>query len=71
MIVYQCNAKWSMFAASIKLGKDEGVRQNKRRHDRVETYRRIWFWHEDRWNQSIKSDNGRNGKYKNTVQEHM
>jgi hypothetical protein len=38
--------------------------KSKRRHDRVETYRRIWFWHEDRWNQ-------RHGENTNTVQEHM
>ena len=32
--------------------------KSKRRHDRVDTYRRQWFWNEDRWNQrhGIKSE---------------
>jgi hypothetical protein len=58
MIVYQCNAKWSMPRNHRRWVKMRVSDKSKRRHDRVETYRRIWFWHEDRWNQrhGIKND---------------
>ena len=64
MIVYQCNAKWAMARIHKRWVKMRVSDKSKRRHDWVETYRRIWFWHEDRWNQ-------RHGKDTNTVQEHM
>jgi hypothetical protein len=51
MIVYQCNAKWAMARIHKRWVKMRVSDASKRRHDRVETYRRIWFWHEDRWNQ--------------------
>ena len=51
MIVYQCNAKWAMARIHKRWVKMRVSDASKRRHDRVATYRRIWFWHEDRWNQ--------------------
>jgi hypothetical protein len=58
MIVYQCNAKWSMARIHKRWVKMRVSDESRRRHDRVATYRRIWFWHEDRWNQrhGIKND---------------
>ena len=51
MIVYQCNAKWVMTRIHKRWVKMRVSDKSKRRHDRVETYRRIWFWHEDKWDQ--------------------
>ena len=51
MIVYQCNAKWAMARIHKRWVKMRVSDASKRRHDRVATYRRIWFWNEDRWNQ--------------------
>jgi hypothetical protein len=51
MIVYQCNAKWAISRIHKRFVKMRVSDKSKKRHDRVETYRRIWFWHKDRWNQ--------------------
>jgi hypothetical protein len=48
MIVYCVKGLFSGRKRFIKMRVSN---KSKRRHDRVETYRRIWFWHEDRWNQ--------------------
>ena len=59
MIVYQVKGLFSLRKRAIKMRtSDKGKRLYSKR------YRRIWFWHEDRWNQ-------RHGENTNTVQEHM
>jgi len=49
MIVYQCNAKWAMTRVHKRWVKMRVSNKNARRDTKV--YRRIWFWHEDKWDQ--------------------
>lgn len=59
MIVYKVVGLFSLRKRVIKMRvSDKNARRDTKR------YRRIWFWHEDRWNQ-------RHGENTNTVQEHM
>ena len=56
MIVYRV-IRWA--GTKPKTRKMRTSDKNKRRYSK--RYRRIWFWHEDRWNQ-------RHGENSNTVQ---
>ena len=61
MIVYRRSVS-ELFKLRRRFIKMRCSDENKRRYSK--RYRRIWFWHEDRWNQ-------RHGENSNTVQEHM
>ena len=59
MIVYRV-IRWA--GTKPKTRKMRTSDKNKRRYSK--RYRRIWFWHEDRWNQ-------RHGENSNPVQTNM
>ena len=48
MIVYKVVDLFGLRRRQIKT---RSINANTRRHDRIKRYRRLWWWHEERWNQ--------------------
>ena len=48
MIIYRVV---NLFGLRKRFIKERRSDKNKRRHTRLKKYRRLWFWHEDKWNQ--------------------
>ena len=55
MIVYKVVDLFGLRRRQIKT---RSISANTRRHNNIKRYRRLWWWHEERWNQrhDIKSE---------------